>query len=32
MAYELQLKNGDSKIKMLVDDNGNVIKQKTIEK
>ena len=32
MAYELQLKNGDSKIKMLVDDNGNIIKQKTIEK
>ena len=32
MAYELQLKNGDSKIKMLVDDNGNVIKQKTIDK
>jgi hypothetical protein len=32
MAYELQLKNGDSKIKMLVDDNGNIIKQKTMEK
>ena len=32
MAYELQLKNGDSKIKMLVDDNGNIIKQKTIDK
>jgi hypothetical protein len=32
MAYELQLKNGESKIKVLVDDNGNIIKQKTVEK
>jgi hypothetical protein len=32
MAYELQLKNGDSKTKVLVDDNGNIIKQKTVDK
>lgn len=32
MAYELQLKNGDMKAKVLIDDNGNIIKQKTIEK
>ena len=32
MAYELQLKNADTKIKLLVDDNGNIIKQKTIDK
>jgi len=32
MAYELQLKNGDTKVKMLVDDNGNIIKQKTMDK
>ena len=32
MAYELQLKNGDMKAKVLVDDNGNIIKQKTVEK
>jgi uncharacterized membrane protein YkoI len=29
MAYEIQLKNGDSKVKLLVDSNGNIIKQKT---
>jgi len=28
VAYEIQLKNGDSKMKMLVDANGNVIKKK----
>jgi len=28
MAYELQLKSGDSKMKLLVDENGNVIKKK----
>ncbi|MGZ3951566.1 MAG: PepSY-like domain-containing protein [Flavisolibacter sp.] len=27
-AYELKLKNGDNKIKLLVDANGNIIKQK----
>lgn len=32
MAYELQLKNGDSKTKVLVDDNGTIIKQKTVDK
>ena len=32
MAYEIQLKNGDSKAKVLIDDNGNIIKQKTVEK
>jgi uncharacterized membrane protein YkoI len=32
MAYELQLKNGDTKTKLLVDDNGNIIKQKTVDK
>jgi hypothetical protein len=32
MAYEIQLKNGDSKAKVLVDDNGTIIKQKTVEK
>ena len=29
MAYEIQMKNGDSKIKLLVDSNGNIIRQKT---
>lgn len=28
-AYEVKLKNGDSKIKLLVDNNGNVLKEKT---
>ena len=28
-AYEIQLKNGDSKAKVLIDENGNIIKQKT---
>jgi hypothetical protein len=28
IAYEIQLKNGDSKMKLLVDANGNVIKKK----
>ncbi|HEV8506458.1 MAG TPA: PepSY-like domain-containing protein, partial [Chitinophagaceae bacterium] len=32
MAYEIQLKNGDAKAKVLIDDNGNIIKQKTVEK
>lgn len=32
MAYEIQLKNGDSKAKVLVDENGNIIKQKTVAK
>ena len=32
MAYEIQLKNGDSKAKLLVDENGNIIKQKTVTK
>jgi len=32
MAYEIQLKNGDARAKVLVDDNGNIIKQKTVEK
>ena len=32
MAYELQLKNGDAKAKVLIDDSGNIIKQKTMEK
>jgi hypothetical protein len=29
MAYEVELKNSTSKIKVLIDDNGNIIKQKT---
>jgi hypothetical protein len=29
VAYEIQLKNGDTKAKLLVDANGNIIKQKT---
>ena len=28
MAYQIQLKNGDARIKMLVDENGNIIKKK----
>src|SRR6266487_24345 len=28
LAYEIVLKNGDSKAKVLVDENGNIIKQK----
>ena len=32
MSYEIQLKNGDSKAKLLVDENGNIIKQKTVAK
>ena len=27
-AYEVKLQNGDNKVKMLIDDNGNVIKEK----
>lgn len=29
VAYEIRLKNGDSKTKILVDNEGNIIKQKT---
>ena len=29
MAYEVKLKNGDNKVKLLVDENGNVLKEKT---
>jgi hypothetical protein len=29
VAYEIEMKNGDSKVKLLVDANGNIIKQKT---
>ena len=32
MAYEIQLKNGDAKAKVLVDDKGNILKQKTVDK
>jgi len=32
MAYEIQLKNGDAKAKVLIDDNGTIIKQKTVDK
>jgi hypothetical protein len=32
MAYEIQLKSGDSKAKLLVDENGNIIKQKMVTK
>ena len=32
MVYEVQLKNGDSKAKLLVDGDGNIIKQKTVTK
>lgn len=31
-AYEIQLKNGDNKAKIVVDANGNIIKQKTVTK
>ena len=29
MAYEIRLKNGDNRVKLLVDGNGNILKQKT---
>ena len=29
MVYEVELKNNDNKVKMLIDANGNIIKQKT---
>ena len=32
LAYEIQLKNGDSRAKVLVDENGNIIKQKMVVK
>jgi putative PepSY-like beta-lactamase-inhibitor len=32
VAYEIQLKNGNSKAKVLVDENGNIIKEKTVNK
>ena len=32
MAYEITLKNGDNKAKLLIDDNGTIIKQKTVMK
>lgn len=32
MAFEIQLKSGNSKAKLLVDENGNIIKQKTVTK
>ena len=32
IAYEIQMKNGNSKAKLLVDENGNIIKQKTVTK
>jgi putative PepSY-like beta-lactamase-inhibitor len=32
IAYEIQLKNGNSKAKMLVDENGNIIKEKMVNK
>jgi hypothetical protein len=32
IAYEIQLKNGNSKAKILVDENGNIIKEKTVNK
>jgi len=32
MVYEVQLKNGDSKAKLLIDGNGNIIRQKTVMK
>src|SRR5438477_12164170 len=32
LAYEILLKNGDSKTKVLVDENGNIIKQKMVVK
>ena len=32
IAYEVQLKNGNSKAKILVDENGNIIKEKSVSK
>jgi len=32
VAYEVQLKNGASKAKILVDENGNIIKEKKVTK
>jgi uncharacterized membrane protein YkoI len=32
MVYEVRLQNGDNKVKMLIDANGNIIKQKTVMK
>jgi len=32
LAYEIGLTNGDSKIKLLADESGNIIKEKKIEK
>lgn len=29
MAYEIKMENGNNKVKLLVDDNGTIIKQKT---
>lgn len=29
MAYEIEMKNAESKVKLLVDANGNILKQKT---
>jgi len=31
VAYEIQLKNGDNKTKLVIDENGNIIKQKAKE-
>jgi hypothetical protein len=28
-AYEIKMQNGDNKVKLVVDDNGNILKQKT---
>ncbi|HET9824340.1 MAG TPA: PepSY-like domain-containing protein [Chitinophagaceae bacterium] len=32
VAYEIQMKNGNSKAKIFVDENGNIIKEKTVTK
>jgi len=32
MLYEIHLSNGNSKVKLLVDANGNIVKQKTVTK
>ena len=32
MVYEVQLRNGDSKAKLLIDGSGNIIRQKTVIK
>ena len=32
MVYEVQLRNGESKAKLLIDGNGNIITQKTVMK